>query len=142
MATAPHQLNNDDLIAKAYPAIENSAMTKYSKAVLAAIVSRFNCLQGDREAIKLWAQEGFNEQYRLRELLAERWKAGYTGIPAITHKYVYQLTDSSFCPNCNSPVHLLHPINSIGSTFYVCFDCKLIVQVGVGPVQLGEPDVS
>ena len=49
--------------------------------------------------------------------------------------WVLQKDLKSFCPECDSNVHLLirkdyHPCVS----FYICFNCKYTTEVGVGPV--------
>ncbi len=48
---------------------------------------------------------------------------------------------NSVCPICNQKVHLLADglgdLRSLPS-FYICFACKFIGQVGVGPVEVME----
>ena len=50
--------------------------------------------------------------------------------------YVVQGTTKSVCPACASPVDLLCPKsgNTFKPWFYICWLCKSITQVGVGPV--------
>ena len=49
--------------------------------------------------------------------------------------YIIHKTDSSFCPLCGSNVHLLIDRDGNPATsFYICFSCKYVAQVGVGPV--------
>jgi len=51
--------------------------------------------------------------------------------------YCIQKTDSSFCPKCQSNVHLLAPIgvDSYGPSFYICFICGFVGEVGRGKVE-------
>jgi hypothetical protein len=51
--------------------------------------------------------------------------------------YVIQKAEKSFCPGCHESVTLL--CQRDGKTtghpwFYICFDCKMIAEVGKGPV--------
>ena len=50
--------------------------------------------------------------------------------------YLFFKTEISFCPNCNENVYLLTSSkNSEGKpSFYICFGCKFIGEVGVGMV--------
>ena len=53
-------------------------------------------------------------------------------------KYVLQSAEKSFCPKCGKEVHLLCPVNERfgGPSFYICFHCKYIGEVGVGPIRV------
>ena len=49
--------------------------------------------------------------------------------------YILQKCNKSFCPNCNSNVHLLTSRDGRkGASFYICFNCHYVAEVGVGPV--------
>jgi hypothetical protein len=52
--------------------------------------------------------------------------------------YVLQLDEKSFCPKCGKNVELLCESNSfkktLGPWFYICFDCRLVAEVGKGEV--------
>lgn len=48
--------------------------------------------------------------------------------------YEVILTESSSCPICKKPVHLLQDRNDKNPKFYICHPCNFIGQVGVGPV--------
>lgn len=49
--------------------------------------------------------------------------------------YIVQPTGKSFCPNCGQPVDLLcRDDGGMDLAFYICFACRWIGQVGVGPV--------
>lgn len=50
--------------------------------------------------------------------------------------YVLQLDEKSFCPQCEKPVDLLcdNEGNVRKPWFYICWACKTVAQVGVGPV--------
>lgn len=54
--------------------------------------------------------------------------------------YVIQIADKSFCPTCTKNLHLLCRID--GTTrapwFYICFDCKVVAEVGKGIVNQSE----
>lgn len=50
-------------------------------------------------------------------------------------KYVLQLTDRTRCPKCEQLAHWLgHVYNPHQPGFYICWNCKTVHQVGVGPV--------
>jgi hypothetical protein len=54
--------------------------------------------------------------------------------------YEIMLTEKTFCPECDKPVHLLHAERQDKSpAFYICFPCGYVGQVGVGPVT-PQPD--
>ena len=52
--------------------------------------------------------------------------------------YIFFKTESSFCSYCNKNVYLLtSDENTKGkSSFYICFNCKFIGEVGVGRVRM------
>lgn len=53
-------------------------------------------------------------------------------------KYVIQKAEKSFCPKCNKSVDLLcrkDGDNENFPWFYICFDCKLVAEVGRGEVE-------
>jgi hypothetical protein len=57
--------------------------------------------------------------------------------------YVMNTTGQSRCPKCDKPITLLAPVEWTWEpgkepSFYVCFDCKWIGQIGVGPVKIVE----
>jgi DNA-directed RNA polymerase subunit RPC12/RpoP len=53
--------------------------------------------------------------------------------------YIIQTAESSRCPLCNGKVDLLCPGDlRKGPMFYICFDCKTVAKVGVGPVKREE----
>lgn len=50
--------------------------------------------------------------------------------------YIFQETESSFCPKCDKNVYLMTNDMAPGTpNFYICFDCKWIGQIGVGEVE-------
>ncbi len=75
MAIQPWKLENEELLSKARNTIDNIEITKYQKDVLTNIVNRFMYYIGDNESTKRWAQEAFDENRRLIELIAERWNS-------------------------------------------------------------------
>lgn len=52
--------------------------------------------------------------------------------------YVCQETTGSYCMKCDGLVFLLTPKNETieGRSFYICFDCRHVVEVGVGVVEI------
>ena len=53
--------------------------------------------------------------------------------------YIIQKTESSFCPYCNKLVFLM--CDKDGKTtpsFYICWSCEHIAEIGKGPVQEEE----
>jgi len=45
-------------------------------------------------------------------------------------------TESSFCPLCNKRIFLMsYGGNTRLPSFYICFDCQRIAEVGVGVVE-------
>ena len=49
--------------------------------------------------------------------------------------YLLLKTDNSYCPLCEKPVYLLCEGSSKKKpSFYICFDCKFIGEVGKGKV--------
>ena len=51
-------------------------------------------------------------------------------------KYVLQQTEKSFCPICSEPVSLLASDDlKRQHSFYICFLCKEVFEVGVGKVK-------
>ena len=49
--------------------------------------------------------------------------------------YVLQQCDSSWCKNCSTKVLLLTSRDGRPeASFYICFNCRCISEVGVGPV--------
>jgi uncharacterized protein with PIN domain len=48
-------------------------------------------------------------------------------------KYTLQRTASSFCPDCHEQLYLLSQEN-MHNSFYICFSCKRIGEVGGGVV--------
>ena len=58
-----------------------------------------------------------------------------------TSKYLLVIpTHSSFCPDCKGDVSLLCPIKlrTPAPSFYICWECKRVFQVGAGPVRKSE----
>lgn len=62
--------------------------------------------------------------------------------------YIIETEEKSFCPKCHQRVDLLAPGVSYANRsnapdktpwFYICWACKFVAQVGVGPV--GREDV-
>jgi uncharacterized protein with PIN domain len=62
---------------------------------------------------------------------------------ASASSYVLQYDEKSYCPKCGNNVELLcekldtrleSTTKKLGAWFYVCFDCRLIAQVGKGEV--------
>jgi len=57
----------------------------------------------------------------------------------MARKFVIQKDDKSHCPQCLETVDLLIPIDILtrpyGPMFYICWKCKTVAQVGVGPVK-------
>jgi len=53
--------------------------------------------------------------------------------------FVLQKTKKSFCPICDKEVYLLTPFEATNSkpSFYICFNCKFVGEVGVGAVMIG-----
>ncbi len=50
-------------------------------------------------------------------------------------KYLTIKTKNSFCPKCNKPAYLLcEGYDSKKPSFYICFDCHFVGEVGKGPV--------
>ena len=55
---------------------------------------------------------------------------------SMREKYVIQLASSSHCPNCKKTVDLLCGEGvKFDPAFYICWGCRTVAQVGVGPVQ-------
>ena len=53
--------------------------------------------------------------------------------------YQYKLGEKASCPRCKSNVYLLfHDSPSNLPSFYICFDCKYIGEIGVGEVKCCE----
>jgi hypothetical protein len=53
-------------------------------------------------------------------------------------EYIIQNDEKSFCPKCAKPLDLLcerNPRIRLKDWFYICWDCKLIAQVGAGPAE-------
>lgn len=53
--------------------------------------------------------------------------------------FILQKTESSFCPRCDTNVYLLCKGEDdvhLGPTFYICFNCKFIGEIGVGAVRM------
>ena len=49
--------------------------------------------------------------------------------------FILQKCDKSFCKNCDSKVYLLTSKDGrAGASFYICFKCHYVAEVGVGPV--------
>lgn len=58
-------------------------------------------------------------------------------------KYVIQKASMSHCPDCNDAVDLLCPAGFEAwaiPTFYICWACKKVFQVGMGPVEREDPE--
>lgn len=57
------------------------------------------------------------------------------------NKYIIQLADKSYCPECKQNVKLLiydGIMNIEGPMFYICFKCSKVYEVGIGEV----PDLT
>lgn len=52
-----------------------------------------------------------------------------------TTDYRLRKPDGALCPDCSKPIHLLAS-NQLKDrpAFYICFDCKWVGHIGVGPV--------
>jgi len=50
--------------------------------------------------------------------------------------YLVFKTESSFCPECNENAYLLTSVDKGKSSFYICFKCTFIGEVGVGRVKV------
>jgi hypothetical protein len=51
--------------------------------------------------------------------------------------YVLIKTEKSRCPGCMQPVHLLDTAEFASHpAFFICFNCRSVMHVGVGPVQV------
>jgi hypothetical protein len=49
--------------------------------------------------------------------------------------YILLKCDSSYCKNCDAKVQLLTSRDGRpGSSFYICFNCHYVCEVGIGPV--------
>lgn len=55
-------------------------------------------------------------------------------------KYELLNTEKSCCPWCNKPVDLLRNNDTTSPAFFICFPCRFVAQVGVGPITLDELD--
>jgi hypothetical protein len=53
-------------------------------------------------------------------------------------RYLIFKTESSFCPECNENAYLLTSVGNGKPSFYICFNCKFIGEVGVGRVKKEE----
>lgn len=49
-------------------------------------------------------------------------------------RYYLSSAPGSVCPGCNRPVKMLAKADMTGSSFYICFRCLSVGQIGVGPV--------
>jgi hypothetical protein len=56
--------------------------------------------------------------------------------------YVLIETEKSFCPKCHNTVGLLTSTQHRLPSFYICFSCKYVGEVGVGPVKLPSEDIG
>jgi hypothetical protein len=59
--------------------------------------------------------------------------------------YFLSLTDNSFCPKCGGNVSLLAntsllPAHKNAPSFYICFGCNRVAQIGVGVVEEFDED--
>ena len=59
--------------------------------------------------------------------------------------YCLSLTDNSFCPSCGGNVSLLCntsllPAHKSTPSFYICFRCNSVAQIGVGVVEEFDED--
>ena len=59
--------------------------------------------------------------------------------------YCLSLTDNSFCPKCGGNVSLLCntsllPADKNTPSFYICFKCNSVAQIGVGVVEEFDED--
>lgn len=54
-----------------------------------------------------------------------------------TSDFIFLKSEMSFCPHCNKNVYLMTSGgNSKGMpSFFICFDCKFIGEIGVGVVK-------
>ena len=52
--------------------------------------------------------------------------------------YILQYDPKSFCPKCGKNIYLLcrKDNTSLNSWHYICWDCRLIAQLGKGEVKL------
>lgn len=53
-------------------------------------------------------------------------------------RYDLILSKKTFCPKCHECVFLLSKYDFSGPSFYICFKCQTVAQVGVGPVSKQE----
>jgi transcription elongation factor Elf1 len=50
--------------------------------------------------------------------------------------YIIHLTQSSYCPHCNERVSLLCDKDGEQKpSFYICWNCEFVGEIGVGPVK-------
>lgn len=60
-----------------------------------------------------------------------------------TIDYVIQKTTGSYCLECEDLLYLLIPqYASTKPKFYICFDCRLVFEVGKGKVEYDQPDLK
>lgn len=52
-------------------------------------------------------------------------------------RYEIQATEKSFCPDCHQPVDMMADDSTSlsRSWFYICWACKKVFEIGVGPVE-------
>jgi hypothetical protein len=79
MAVSPHRLESEELLCKAQTVVQNIEATKYQKEVLTAVLNRFMWHLSDIESTNRWAQQAFDENKRLMQLIRDRWEAGWQG---------------------------------------------------------------
>jgi predicted RNA-binding Zn-ribbon protein involved in translation (DUF1610 family) len=48
--------------------------------------------------------------------------------------YIIQIVQSSYCPNCNNLVYLLCHKDGESPSFYICWNCHFVGEIGVGIV--------
>jgi uncharacterized Zn finger protein (UPF0148 family) len=54
--------------------------------------------------------------------------------PDVDTRYLLTPTDKVWCPKCERKVSMLATQELDGPAFYICFSCRHVAQIGVGPV--------
>jgi len=61
----------------------------------------------------------------------------------MSKEYIMHTVGQTGCPKCDKPVNMLAPSEwkwepEKDPSFYICWDCEWIGQIGVGPVKIVE----
>ena len=56
-------------------------------------------------------------------------------------KYILQNAEKSFCSECHEPIDMLadYYMAQARPSFYICWPCKKVWQIGVGPIERDDP---